>query len=139
MDEEDEKRESDIMKLAIKNQIWYGLDDASLKLQAQLAETVKKLTIRPPSPNSSQIKLLPRNPLDSKILKWKSDKKTHVLTLLKSNGRVEHISRDDALGLGATDLQDLLELQLHRDEDDEDSLNFELQSKGKIREKLMRE
>ncbi|MFS7954385.1 hypothetical protein Hanom_Chr07g00629651 [Helianthus anomalus] len=88
---------------------------------------------RHPSPNSSQIKSHLRNPLDSKILKWKSNKKIHVLTLLKSNGSVEHISREDALGLNAADLLDVLDLQLCRDEDDEYSLNFELQFKGKVR------
>ncbi|MFS7910969.1 hypothetical protein Hanom_Chr02g00112441 [Helianthus anomalus] len=34
MDDEDAKREAEIMKRAIKNQILYGLDNASLKLQA---------------------------------------------------------------------------------------------------------
>ncbi|MFS7913833.1 hypothetical protein Hanom_Chr02g00146371 [Helianthus anomalus] len=94
---------------------------------------------RPSSPNSSQIKTLPRNPPDSKILKWKSDQMTHVLTLLKSSGEVKHITREDALGLSVADLQDLFELQLCRDEDDEDSLNFELQFEGQVREMLMRQ
>ncbi|MFS7977584.1 hypothetical protein Hanom_Chr10g00905701 [Helianthus anomalus] len=139
MDEEDAKREAKIMKASIKNHIMFGLDDASLKLQAQLPEIMKRLTSRPPSPNSHQINALPEISIELKILKWKSDRKTHVLTLLKSNARVEHMSREDALGLDAADLLYLLELQLCRDEDNEDSMNFELQFKGQIREKLMRE
>ncbi|MFS7943335.1 hypothetical protein Hanom_Chr06g00499141 [Helianthus anomalus] len=106
---------------------------------AKLQEIAKRVMSRPPSPNTSKIKALPRNPLNSKILKWKSDQKTHVLTLLKSSGEVKHISREDALGLSVADLQDLLELQLCRDKDDEDSLNFELQFKGQVREMLMRQ
>ncbi|MFS7937499.1 hypothetical protein Hanom_Chr05g00428281 [Helianthus anomalus] len=95
---------------------------------------------RSSSPNSSQNKTLPRNPPDSKILKWKSDQKTHVLTLLKSSGEVMHLTREDALGLGVADLQDLFDFQLCRDDDDdEDSLNFELQFKGQISEKLVRQ
>ena len=68
-----------------------------------------------------------------------SDQKTHVLTLLRFNGEVKHISRNQALGLSAEDLQDLLELTLCRDENDEDSMNFELQFKGQVRELLMRQ
>ncbi|MFS8029576.1 hypothetical protein Hanom_Chr17g01523891 [Helianthus anomalus] len=104
IDEEDEKREEEIRKEAIRNQIDFGMNEASLQLQAQVVATIQKLASRPQSPNSSKIKLLPRNPLDPKILKWKSDKKTHILTLLKSNGRVEYISREDALGLSEGDL-----------------------------------
>ena len=139
MDEEDEKREAEIRKEAIRNQLRYGLDDASLQLQAQVAQALQKLANRPQSPNSSQIKLLPRNQSDPKILMWKSDKQTHELTLIKSDGSVEKISRENALGLNPVDLQDLFNLQLDRDEDDTDSLDFELQFKGQIREMLMRE
>ncbi|KAJ0532426.1 hypothetical protein HanIR_Chr09g0396681 [Helianthus annuus] len=138
MDEEDEKREVEIRKESIRNQLQYGLDDASLQLQAQVAQTLQTLASRPQSPNSSQTKLLPRNPLDPKILKWKSDKQTHELTLTKSDGSVEKILRENALGLNPVDLQDLFNLQLDRDEDDTDSLDFELQFKGQIRERLMR-
>ncbi|MFS7936317.1 hypothetical protein Hanom_Chr05g00414131 [Helianthus anomalus] len=94
----------------------------SIKLQ----DLAKRVMSRPPSPNSSKIKTLPRNPHDSKILKWKSGQKTHVLTLLKFSGEVKHISKENSLGLGVEDLQDLLELPLYRDEVDEDSMNFEL-------------
>ncbi|KAJ0466893.1 hypothetical protein HanIR_Chr14g0677181 [Helianthus annuus] len=65
---------------------------------------------RPSSLNSSENKSLPRNPLGLKILKWMSDQKTHVLTLVKANGEVKYISRKEALGLSVEDLQDLLEL-----------------------------
>ncbi|MFS7946987.1 hypothetical protein Hanom_Chr06g00542721 [Helianthus anomalus] len=100
IDEEDAGREPDIMKVAIKKMVEENPDSAKLQ------EIAKRFMSRPP-PNSHQIKSIPRNPLNSKILKWKSDKKTHVLTLLKFNGRVEHISREDALGLNAADLLDL--------------------------------
>ncbi|MFS7998289.1 hypothetical protein Hanom_Chr12g01151911 [Helianthus anomalus] len=133
IDEEDAEREADIMKVAIKQMIEENPDSAKLQ------EIAKRFMSRPPSPNSHQIKCIPRNPLNSKILKCKSAKKTHALTLLKSNGKVEHISREDALGPSAADLLDILDLQLCRDEDDEDSLNFEVQFKGQVREKLMRE
>ncbi|MFS8007672.1 hypothetical protein Hanom_Chr14g01263831 [Helianthus anomalus] len=126
INEEDEKREADIRKEAIKTQLLYGLDKDSLKLQVQFTETIKRLSSRPQSPSSSQLKILPRNPSDPKILKWKSDKQTHELMLLKSDGRVVKISREDALGLDVNELQNLLNLQLHRDEDDVDSLDFEL-------------
>ncbi|MFS8031972.1 hypothetical protein Hanom_Chr17g01552201 [Helianthus anomalus] len=88
IDEEDEKMDAEFRKEAIRNQLHFGLDDASLQLQAQFVETLQRLASRPQSPNSSQIKLLRRNPLDPKILKWKSDKDTHVLKLFKSDGRV---------------------------------------------------
>ena len=61
--------------------------------------TDQQILTRPQSPNSSVNKTLPRNPLGSKILKWNSDQKTHVLTLLRSNGEVKHISRETALDL----------------------------------------
>ncbi|MFS7906082.1 hypothetical protein Hanom_Chr01g00055161 [Helianthus anomalus] len=132
IDEEDEKRDAEFRKEAIKNQLQHGLNEASLQLQAQFAKTIQRLASIPLSPNSSQIKLLPGNPSDPKILMWKSDKDTHVLTLLRSNGSVEKLTRDDALGLNASDLQDLMKLQLQRDEDDTDSMDVELQFKGKI-------
>ncbi|MFS8024560.1 hypothetical protein Hanom_Chr16g01464671 [Helianthus anomalus] len=137
--EEDEERCVEHRKEAIKNQVQFGLDDASQQLVAQISETIKKLSSRPQSPNSSQIKLLPRKPSDPKILKCKYNKDTHVLTLIRSDVSVEKLSRKAAYGLNAGDLQDLLNLQLHRDEEDTDSLDFELQFKGQIWELLMRE
>ncbi|MFS8007817.1 hypothetical protein Hanom_Chr14g01265441 [Helianthus anomalus] len=127
--EEEAQEELEFLKLVVKQMLVENPE--STKLQ----EIAKGFMIRPSSPNTSQNKTLPRNPPDSKILKWKSDQKTHVLTLLKSSGEVKHITREDALGLGVADLQELLELQLCRDEDDEDSMNFELQFKGQIRDK----
>ena len=94
---------------------------------------------RPNTLSSSVNKPLPRNPFGFKILKWLSDQKTHVLILIRTNGEVRHISRNQALGLSVEDLQDLLELTLCRDEDDTDSLDFELQFKGQVRELLMRQ
>ncbi|KAJ0546857.1 hypothetical protein HanIR_Chr08g0365601 [Helianthus annuus] len=41
---------------------------------AKAQSTAQPVITRPQSPNSSSNKNLPRNPLDSKILKWKSDK-----------------------------------------------------------------
>ena len=67
-----------------------------------------------------------------------SDQKTHVLTLLRFNGEVKHISRNQALGLSAEDLQDLLELTLCRDEDDTSSKDFEEEFKRKAKELLMK-
>ncbi|MFS7914953.1 hypothetical protein Hanom_Chr02g00159571 [Helianthus anomalus] len=125
-------------KEAIKCQIEFHMDDAADQLTTQLHETIKQLASRPHSPNSSQITLIPRKPSDPKILKWKSSSDTDVLTLLRSDGNVERISRKDAYGLNAADLQDLLNLQLEKDEDDMNSLDFELQFKGQIREMLMR-
>ena len=94
---------------------------------------------RPASPNTSANKHLPRNPPGSKIQKWETDKQTCVLTLLRSGGEVEKISREQALGLSLEDLQDLLDLPLSRDDEDTDALDFELQFKGQIRELLMRQ
>ena len=94
---------------------------------------------RPASPNTSTNKHLPRNPPGSKIQKWETDKQTCVLTLLRSGGEVEKISREQALGLSLEDLQDLLDLPLSRDDEDTDALDFELQFKGQIRELLMRQ
>ncbi|MFS7916714.1 hypothetical protein Hanom_Chr03g00180581 [Helianthus anomalus] len=133
MEEEEKAQEADIMKMALQRMIEENTD--SEKPQ----DLAKRVITRPPSPNSSKIKALPRNPLNSKILKWKSDQKTHALTLLKSSGEVKHISRENALGLCVADLQDLLKLQLCRDEDDEDSLNSELQFKWQTREMPMRQ
>ncbi|KAJ0805569.1 hypothetical protein HanPI659440_Chr02g0079781 [Helianthus annuus] len=90
------------------------------------------------SPNSSSISLVPRKPTDPKILKWKSASDTHVLTLLRSNGSVEKLKMENAYGLDACDLQDLLNLNLERDINGMISLDFELQFKGQIREMLMR-
>ena len=92
---------------------------------------------RPTSPNSSKNKSLPRNPLGLKILKWTSDQKTHVLTLVRSNGEVKYISRKEALGLSVEDLQDLLELSLCRDEDDQSAKNFEAEFKEQAKALLM--
>ncbi|KAJ0541551.1 hypothetical protein HanLR1_Chr09g0309161 [Helianthus annuus] len=134
MDEKEVKAHEDlIMKEALQRIIAENQD------LAKSQDSAKVVISRPPYPNSSKIKTLPRNPLDSKILKWKSDQKTHVLTLLKSSGEVKHISRENALGMSVEDLQDLLELTLCRDENDEDSMNFELQFKGQVKELLMRQ
>ncbi|KAJ0615331.1 hypothetical protein HanIR_Chr02g0072911 [Helianthus annuus] len=134
MDEEANKAQEDfIMKEALKRMTAENPD------LAKSQDPAKAVITRPPSPNSLKIKTLPRNPLDSKTLKWKSDQKTHILTLLKSSGEVKHISRENALSLRVEDLQDLLELQLCRDENDEDSMNFELQFKGQVKELLMRQ
>ena len=103
----------------------------------QMSESLQLFT-RPISSNSSENKSLPRNPLGSKVLKWMSDQKTHVLTLVRSNGEVKYISRKEALGLGVEDLQDLLELTLCRDEDDSSSKDFEVEFKRQVRELLMR-
>ncbi|MFS7995170.1 hypothetical protein Hanom_Chr12g01114851 [Helianthus anomalus] len=137
MDEEDEKRYAKHRKEAIRNQLQFGVDDVSHQLAAQIVVAIKQLASRPQSPKSSQINLILRKLSDQKILKWKSDKDTHVLTLLRSDGNVEKLSRKVAYGLNAGDLQDLLNLQLIRDEEDIDSLDFELQFKGQIRELLM--
>ncbi|MFS7911463.1 hypothetical protein Hanom_Chr02g00118371 [Helianthus anomalus] len=126
-------------KEAIRNQLQFGLHDASQQLVAQVSEIIKKLASGSQSPKSSQIKLLLRKPSDLKILKWKSNKDTHVLTLIRSDGSVEKLSRKATYGLNAGDLQDLMNLQLHRDEEDIDSLDFKLQFKGQIRELLIRE
>ncbi|MFS7962552.1 hypothetical protein Hanom_Chr08g00728001 [Helianthus anomalus] len=114
------------------------LDDVANQLTAQLAKTIKRLASRPHSPNSSQITLVPRKPSDPKIPKWNSSSDTHVLTLLRSDGNFERIIRKDAYGLSADDLQELLNLQLERDEEDTYYLDFELQFKGQILEMLMR-
>ena len=61
------------------------------------------------------------------------------MTLIRSDGSVEEIKMDSAYNLNAYDLQDLLDLELERDdEEDMFSLDFELQFKGQIREMLMR-
>ena len=103
----------------------------------RMSESLQVFT-RPLSPNSSKNKSLPRNPFGLKILKWMSDQKTHVLTLVRTNGEVKYISRKEALGLGVEDLQDLLELTLCRDEDDSSSKDFEVEFKRQVRELLMR-
>ncbi|KAJ0743088.1 hypothetical protein HanPI659440_Chr10g0371691 [Helianthus annuus] len=92
---------------------------------------------RPLSLNSLGNKSLPRNPLGFKILKWMSDQKTHVLTLVRANGEVKHISRKEALGLSVQDLQDLLELSLCRDEDDQSAKEFEAEFKEQAKALLM--
>ena len=104
-------------------------------VRQMLAEQLPSTTAQAVSSNKS----LPRNPSDSKILKWKSDKQTHVLTLLRSDGEAMHITREDALGLKVEDLQDLLDLPLCREDDDSDSLIFELQFKGQVRDYLKRQ
>ncbi|MFS7975636.1 hypothetical protein Hanom_Chr10g00882911 [Helianthus anomalus] len=105
----------------------------------QSATTAQPVMNRPASPNTSANKHLPRNPPGSKIQKWETDKQTCVLTLLRSGGEVDKISREQALGLRLEDLQDLLDIPLSRDDEDTDALNFELQFKGQIRELLMRQ
>ena len=74
---------------------------------------------------------------DSKILKWKVNKDTHELTLLRSDGEAQKLSMDDAYSLCADDLQTLLNLELERDVEDLFALDFELQFKGLIRESMM--
>ena len=66
-----------------------------------------------------------------------SDQKTHVLTLVKSNGEVKYISRKEALGLSVEDLQDLLELSLCRDENDQSAKEFEAEFKEQAKALLM--
>ena len=111
----------------------------NLLSSSDLSESIANLVSRPQSPNSSSIILCPRKPTDPKIVKWKSCSNTQVLTLIRSNGSVEEIKMDSAYNLNAYDLQDLLDLQLERDdEEDMFSLDFELQFKGQIREMLMR-
>ncbi|KAJ0588434.1 hypothetical protein HanIR_Chr04g0174611 [Helianthus annuus] len=105
----------------------------------QSASTAQPVMNRPASPNSSTNKNLPKNPSGSKIQKWKTDKQTHVLTLLRSDGEEKKLTREQALGLSLEDLQDLLDLPLSRDDDDTDALTFELQFKGQIRELLLRQ
>ena len=100
---------------------------------------IRQMLAEQSTAQESMNKSLPSNPSDPKILKWKSDKQTHVLTLLKSDGSVVHISREDALGLKAEDLQSLFDLPLCRDEDDSDAMEFELQFKGQVREFLQRQ
>ncbi|KAJ0916301.1 hypothetical protein HanPSC8_Chr06g0260061 [Helianthus annuus] len=107
--------------------------------QENSATTAQPVMNRPASPNTSANKHLPRNPPGSKIQKWATDKQTCVLTLLRSGGVVDKISREQALGLSLEDLQDLLDLPLSRDDEDTDALDFELQFKGQIRELLMRQ
>ncbi|MFS8015919.1 hypothetical protein Hanom_Chr15g01362361 [Helianthus anomalus] len=92
---------------------------------------------RPSSLNSSANKSLPRNPLGLKILKWMSDQRTHVLTLVRANGEVKYISRKEALGLSVEDMQNLLELSLCRDEDDQSAKKFEVEFKSHAKALLM--
>ncbi|KAJ0464703.1 hypothetical protein HanHA300_Chr14g0530271 [Helianthus annuus] len=105
----------------------------------QSASTAQPVMNRPASPNTSTNKNLPRNPPGSKVLKWKTDKQTHVLTVFKSSGEMKKLTREQALGQSLKDLQDLLDLPLRRDDDDTYALTFELQLKGQIRELLMRQ
>ncbi|KAJ0927106.1 hypothetical protein HanRHA438_Chr04g0178901 [Helianthus annuus] len=107
--------------------------------QENSTTTAQPVMNRPASPNTSTNKHLPRNPPGSEIQKWATDKQTCVLTLLRSGGEVEKISREQALGLSLEDLQDLLDLPLSRDDEDTYALDFELQFKGQIRELLMRQ
>ncbi|MFS7963378.1 hypothetical protein Hanom_Chr08g00737371 [Helianthus anomalus] len=123
----------DLVKEGIKRMIEETLD------MNKYASTVQPVMNRPASPNSSTNKNLPRNPSGSKVLKWKTDKQTHVLTVFRSDGEVKKLTREQALGPSLEDLQDLLDLPLSRDEDDTDALTFELQFKGQIRELLLRQ
>ena len=70
----------------------------------QSASTAQPVMNRPASPNTSSNKNLPRNPPGSKVLKWKTDKQTHVLTVFKSSGKVKKLTREQALGLSLEDL-----------------------------------
>ncbi|MFS7995871.1 hypothetical protein Hanom_Chr12g01123151 [Helianthus anomalus] len=110
----------DLVKEGIKKMIIKSLG------LGQTANTAQPVMNRPASPNTSANKHLPRNPPGSKIQKWETDKQTCVLTLLRSGGEVEKISREQALGLSLEDLQDLLNLPLSRDDEDTDALDFEL-------------
>ena len=131
MSEEDQKKFADtFIKEGLYNQIHFFSDPTTEKL--------RELIGRPPSPNSSRIKVHLSKSSDSKILKWKVNKDTHELTLLRSDGEAQKLSMDDAYSLCADDLQTLLNLELERDAEDLYSLNFELQFKGQIRESLMR-
>ncbi|KAJ0480488.1 hypothetical protein HanIR_Chr13g0632251 [Helianthus annuus] len=112
-------------------------NDVIEKALKQMSDSLQLFT-RPTSPNSSGNKSLPRNPLGLKVLKWMSDQKTHILTLVRSNGKVKYISRKEALGLSVEDLQDLLELSLCMDEDDSSSKDFEEEFKRQAKELLMR-
>src|ERR1043165_6625605 len=104
MSEEDQKKFADtFVKEGLFNQIHYFSDPTS--------EELRKLIGRPPSPNSSRIKLHLSRSSDSKILKWKVNKDTHELTLLRSVGSAQKLSMDDAHGLCADDLQTLLNLR----------------------------
>ncbi|MFS7963187.1 hypothetical protein Hanom_Chr08g00735131 [Helianthus anomalus] len=115
------------------------MDPAADLLVAKIMETLTKLVSRPQSPNSSLISIVPRKPFYPKILKWKSSSHTHVLALLRSDGNVEKLKMEDAYGLDACYLLDLLNLDLEMDdEEDTISLDFELQFKGQIQEMLMR-
>ncbi|MFS7939122.1 hypothetical protein Hanom_Chr05g00448001 [Helianthus anomalus] len=127
-----------IRKEGIRFHLDYRIDPSADKLAAKPRETLAKLVSRPQLPNSSSISLIPGKPTDSKILKRKSSSDTHVLTLLISDGSVEKLKMENAYGLDACDLQDLLNLDLERDIDDMISLDIELQFKGQIREMLMR-
>ena len=131
MSEEDTRKFNETyVKEGLLNQLRFFSDPVT--------EKFRELIGRPPSPNSSKIKMHPSHSSDSKILKWKSDKETHELTLIRSDGSIQKLSMDDAPGLSAEDLQTLLNLTLDRDADDLFSLSFELQLKGQIRESLMR-
>ena len=131
MSEEDQRKFADtFIKEGLFNQVHFFSDPTTEKL--------RELIGRPPSPNSSRIKIQLSKSTDSKILKWKVNKDNHELTLLRSDGRVQKISMDDAYSLCAEDHQTLLNLDLERDEEELFALNFELQFKGQIRESLMR-
>ena len=122
--------EDTFIKEGIQNMIDYPTNDSS----AKLAKDLKQLA---PS-QTSAITAPSRKPSDPKILKWKVNKDTHELTLLKSDGNATKLSMEDAYGLTAEDFQELLCLELEKDADDLESLNFELQFKGQIREFFLR-
>ncbi|MFS7913043.1 hypothetical protein Hanom_Chr02g00137001 [Helianthus anomalus] len=58
-----------LLKIGLKQ-----MTTEKLELTQPTSTVAQPVFTRPPSPNLSAIKPLPRNPLDSKILKWKTDK-----------------------------------------------------------------
>ncbi|MFS7936027.1 hypothetical protein Hanom_Chr05g00410551 [Helianthus anomalus] len=94
------------------------------KNEARKEDLVDTTMGRHVSLNSSAITLVPKNPPGLKILKWKSNKDTFELTLLRANGKVQKISIKSASGLRIFFLQDLISLQLERALEDTDSMNF---------------
>ena len=82
MSEEDQKKFADtFIKEGLYNQIHFFSDPTTEKL--------RELIGRPPLPNSSTINLQPSRSSDSKTLKWKVNKDTHELTLLRSDGELK--------------------------------------------------
>ncbi|XP_035832012.1 triadin-like [Helianthus annuus] len=96
-DAKEAKQEAVYMKEALKRMIEENHPDS-----AKLQEVAKSLLSWPSSPNSQPIKTLPRNPLNSKILKWKSDKQTHIESHdleLQKQSKMTESSRQQNVGL----------------------------------------